>query len=102
MRGQTTQISRSNDHILDLLPNFTVLVFKRNLLVGTALKDYIVLATICTYLFLRFLPHNPITVCGLDGEQSDRGIQHLSRMGLWERETHCWIQTGPLGSGCLI
>lgn len=36
--------SRSDDHVLDALPNFLIFVFKQNLLVGTALKDYVVLS----------------------------------------------------------
>lgn len=90
--GGTTKISKSNHHILDVLPNLIVLAFKQNLVVGTALKDCVVLSEgLNEFSLFRpfalscFSDSNCIIqlwLLGLVEKQSDRGIQILSHISL--------------------
>lgn len=43
VRGKQRR-SKSNGHVLDALPYFSVLVFEQNLLIGATLKDCVVLS----------------------------------------------------------
>lgn len=88
--------SKGKDHVLDALPYLWVLVFKQNLLIGIALKDYVVLSeefNECSlfrpFALSCFSDSNcviQLQFVGLVGKQSDGGIQILNPVSFWERQ----------------
>ena len=101
--GEKQLSSKGKDHVLDALSYLLVLVFKRNWLVGIALKDYVVLSeefNECSlfrpFALSCFSDSNwviQLQFMGLVGKQSD-GEFRFWTTSVFERDNHCQIQDG--------